>query len=153
MGIVSNIIPPTNPDILFFFSFSFLSIFNTKNELAHHNEQHGKFLQHLRHRHRTQIHRVEILFGFCRVESYLWYVLHIHLKHPKHPSPPFWHILLIDFFCLFVIGIIWYFIGVETKGRTLEELKEVFEAPWPPKAALKKEKMVRKGDGRLDRVV
>lgn len=58
----------------------------------------------------------------------------------------------VNFF-LFVIGIIWYFIGVETKGRTLEELKEVFEAPWPPKAALKKEKMVRKGDGRLDRVV
>lgn len=59
----------------------------------------------------------------------------------------------VDSFFLFVIGIIWYFIGVETKGRTLEELKEVFEAPWPPKAALKKEKMVRKGDGRLDRVV
>lgn len=59
----------------------------------------------------------------------------------------------VNSFYLFVIGIIWYFIGVETKGRTLEELKEVFEAPWPPKAALKKEKMVRKGDGRLDRVV
>lgn len=68
----------------------------------------------------------------------------------KYIPPPFWHILLID--CFF-LGIIWYFIGVETKGRTLEELKEVFEAPWPPKAALKKEKMVRKGDGRLDRVV
>lgn len=62
---------------------------------------------------------------------------------------PFWHI----FFDSFFLGIIWYFIGVETKGRTLEELKEVFEAPWPPTAALKKEKMVRKGDGRLDRVV
>lgn len=70
---------------------------------------------------------------------------------PNIPNiPPF----LAHFFdFLFVIGIIWYFIGVETKGRTLEELKEVFEAPWPPKAALKKEKMVRKGDGRLDRVV
>lgn len=60
---------------------------------------------------------------------------------------------LIDCVFFVVVGIIWYFIGVETKGRTLEELKEVFEAPWPPKAALRKEKMVRKGDGRLDRVV
>lgn len=89
---------------------------------------------------------MEILFGFCRVESYLWYVVFAPHKH---------FFLLIDFFIdfFFIVGIIWYFIGVETKGRTLEELKEVFEAPWPPKAALKKEKMVRKGDGRLDRVV
>lgn len=153
MGIVSMIIPPPQliPLVfLFLFLFSFFLFLTPKHDLAHHNEQHGKLLQHLRHRHRTQIHRVEILFGFCRVESYLWYVLHIHPKHPKHPKhPPFWHIFLI----LFFLGIIWYFIGVETKGRTLEELKEVFEAPWPPKAALKKEKMVRKGDGRLDRVV
>ena len=28
-----------------------------------------------------------------------------------------------------VISIIWYFFGVETVGRTLEELAEVFEAP------------------------
>lgn len=94
---------------------------------------------------------MEILFGFCRVESYLWYVLHIHPKHPKHP--PLFDTNSLFFIDCFFLGIIWYFIGVETKGRTLEELKEVFEAPWPPKAALKKEKMVRKGDGRFDRVV
>ena len=28
-----------------------------------------------------------------------------------------------------IISIIWYFFGVETLGRTLEELAEVFEAP------------------------
>lgn len=99
---------------------------------------------------------MEILFGFCRVESYLWYVVCIpNIYIPNIPFPFDTNIFFVNqlFFFLFVIGIIWYFIGVETKGRTLEELKEVFEAPWPPKAALKKEKMVRKGDGRLDRVV
>ena len=29
----------------------------------------------------------------------------------------------------FLISIIWYFFAVETVGRTLEELAEVFEAP------------------------
>lgn len=76
-----------------------------------------------------------------------FYIYNPHIPNIPLPS------LLAHFFDSFFLGIIWYFIGVETKGRTLEELKEVFEAPWPPKAALKKEKMVRKGDGRLDRVV
>ncbi|WWC90612.1 uncharacterized protein L201_005548 [Kwoniella dendrophila CBS 6074] len=31
---------------------------------------------------------------------------------------------------------IWYFIAVETKGRTLEELDEIFKAPNPVKASL-----------------
>lgn len=37
-----------------------------------------------------------------------------------------------------VYGAFWYVFGVETRGRTLEELDKVFEAKWPPKAALEK---------------
>jgi hypothetical protein len=32
----------------------------------------------------------------------------------------------------------WYVFGVETGGRTLEELQEVFDAPFPPTASKKK---------------
>lgn len=32
----------------------------------------------------------------------------------------------------------WYVFGVETGGRTLEELDEVFDAKWPPTASRKK---------------
>jgi hypothetical protein len=32
----------------------------------------------------------------------------------------------------------WYIFGVETGGRTLEELDEVFSAKWPPTASRKK---------------
>lgn len=60
-----------------------------------------------------------------------------------------WKYYLI-FVCLNVIyGFLWFFIGVETRGRTLEELQEVFDAPWPPRAALKKKTMVKR-NGRLD---
>ncbi|WVQ82429.1 hypothetical protein IAT38_004557 [Cryptococcus sp. DSM 104549] len=45
---------------------------------------------------------------------------------------------------------VWYTLGVETRGRTLEELTEVFEAKWPPKAALEKATMVKKEDGHLE---
>ncbi|ODN98264.1 sugar transporter [Cryptococcus wingfieldii CBS 7118] len=41
-----------------------------------------------------------------------------------------------------VYAVIWYFFGVETRGRTLEELNTVFEAKWPPKEALQKAKVV-----------
>lgn len=37
-----------------------------------------------------------------------------------------------------VYGVFWFLFGVETRGRTLEELNTVFEAKWPPKAALEK---------------
>ncbi|WVQ80181.1 hypothetical protein IAT38_002286 [Cryptococcus sp. DSM 104549] len=33
-------------------------------------------------------------------------------------------------------SVIWYFLAVETKGRTLEELDEIFEAPNPVKTSL-----------------
>ena len=32
----------------------------------------------------------------------------------------------------------WYTFGVETGGRTLEELNDVFDAKWPPTASRKK---------------
>ncbi|EME87943.1 uncharacterized protein MYCFIDRAFT_48194 [Pseudocercospora fijiensis CIRAD86] len=49
-------------------------------------------------------------------------------------------------------GVFWFFFGVETKGRTLEELQEVFDAKWPPRAALEKKKMVKADDGHLDKL-
>lgn len=49
-------------------------------------------------------------------------------------------------------GFLWFFLGVETKGRTLEELQEVFDSKWPPRAALQKRKMVKAEDGHLNRV-
>ena len=48
-----------------------------------------------------------------------------------------------------IYGFLWFFIGVETRGRTLEELQEVFDDPFPPKASLIKKTMVKR-NGRLD---
>ncbi|KAK4611587.1 Lactose permease [Fulvia fulva] len=49
-----------------------------------------------------------------------------------------WKYYLV-FVCLNVVyGFAWYFCGMETKGRTMEQLQEVFDAPWPPKASLQK---------------
>jgi hypothetical protein len=45
--------------------------------------------------------------------------------------------------------VLWNIFGVETRGRTLEELNEVFDASWPPKAALAKTTMVKRTDGGL----
>lgn len=39
----------------------------------------------------------------------------------------------------------WYVFGVETGGRTLEELNEVFESKWPPTASRQKSSSVRTG--------
>ncbi|WWC91492.1 uncharacterized protein L201_006438 [Kwoniella dendrophila CBS 6074] len=47
-------------------------------------------------------------------------------------------------------AVMWYFFGVETRGRTLEELDSVFDAKWPPRAALKKAAMVKREDGQLE---
>lgn len=44
---------------------------------------------------------------------------------------------------------VWFILGVETRGRTLEELNSVFNAKWPPKEALKKATLV-KAEGRLE---
>ncbi|KAH8896870.1 putative hexose transport-related protein [Thozetella sp. PMI_491] len=60
-----------------------------------------------------------------------------------------WRYYLV-FVCLnLVYAVVWYFFGVETRGRTLEELNEVFDAKWPPKAALSKAIMVQDQQGHL----
>lgn len=38
----------------------------------------------------------------------------------------------------------WYVLGVETGGRTLEELNEVFESKWPPTASRQKSGSARR---------
>ncbi|KAI1334676.1 putative hexose transport-related protein [Xylariaceae sp. FL0016] len=48
-----------------------------------------------------------------------------------------------------VYGFVWYFLGVETRGRTLEELNAVFDSKFPPKASLAKTIMVKREDGHL----
>jgi len=41
------------------------------------------------------------------------------------------------------LAAVWYFFGVETLGRTLEELTEVFQDPFPPRAARRKHTVVQ----------
>jgi hypothetical protein len=53
---------------------------------------------------------------------------------------------------MMLAAVLWYFFGVETRGRTLEELQSVFAARWPPKASLQKHEMYRAEDGRLDKI-
>lgn len=48
-----------------------------------------------------------------------------------------------------IYGAVWYVFGVETRGRTLEEMDAVFDANFPPRAALQKAVMVRQVDGHL----
>ena len=42
---------------------------------------------------------------------------------------------------------LWFLFCVETRGRTLEELDEVFNEPWPAMASARKRKVVIKADG------
>lgn len=44
---------------------------------------------------------------------------------------------------------LWFVFGVETRGRTLEEMDVVFDAKWPPRAAQQKAVMRRQEDGHL----
>ncbi|KAK3309813.1 general substrate transporter [Chaetomium strumarium] len=46
-------------------------------------------------------------------------------------------------------AIIWYFFGVESQGRTLEQLEWVYNQPNPVKASLKVDKVVVTDDGRV----
>ncbi|KAK8853043.1 hypothetical protein IAR55_003744 [Kwoniella newhampshirensis] len=48
-----------------------------------------------------------------------------------------------------IYAVVWNVFGVETRGRTLEELDTVFDAKFPPKAALQKTIMVKR-DGHLE---
>ena len=47
--------------------------------------------------------------------------------------------------------LIWYLFGVETCGKTLEELDDVFNADYPPRAK-SKELVAIKTDGHVDLV-
>ncbi|KAL6909278.1 general substrate transporter [Trichoderma evansii] len=60
-----------------------------------------------------------------------------------------WRYYLVFVGLNLIYAIVWFFLGVETRGRTLEELDEVFDAKFPPRAALKKHVMVRQQDGHL----
>ncbi len=40
----------------------------------------------------------------------------------------------------------WWFAGVETQGRTLEELDNVYNQPYPPFASRRTEAVAKKGD-------
>lgn len=47
-------------------------------------------------------------------------------------------------------GAFWFVFGVETRGRTLEQLHAVFEAKWPPTASLEKTTVIKGADGRVE---
>ncbi|KAJ7688296.1 general substrate transporter [Mycena rosella] len=49
-----------------------------------------------------------------------------------------------------VASVLWYFLGVETHGRTLEELDVIFDAPWPARASTQKVVVKLKADGSVD---
>ncbi|KAH9939329.1 general substrate transporter [Epithele typhae] len=46
-----------------------------------------------------------------------------------------------------IAGVLWFLFGAETRGRTLEELDEVFNQPWPAFAGARKVKVVVKESG------
>ncbi|KAM0245771.1 hypothetical protein ACHAQJ_010453 [Trichoderma viride] len=60
-----------------------------------------------------------------------------------------WRYYLIFVGLNLIYAFCWFVFGVETRGRTLEELDEVFNAKWPPRAALQKQVMVKQQDGHL----
>ncbi|PHH91576.1 hypothetical protein CDD83_11112 [Cordyceps sp. RAO-2017] len=55
-----------------------------------------------------------------------------------------WRYYLIFVGLNLLYGALWYIFGVETRGRTLEEMDEVFNARFPPRAALQKTTVVEK---------
>lgn len=61
-----------------------------------------------------------------------------------------WRYYLIFVGLNVVYSLLWFLFGVETRGRTLEELDAVFQARWPPKAALEKTTVIRDEDGRVE---
>ncbi|KAE8537664.1 hypothetical protein D1P53_005720 [Cryptococcus gattii VGV] len=60
-----------------------------------------------------------------------------------------WKYYLVFVALNLIYAVVWFILGVETRGRTLEELDSVFNAKWPPKEALKKATLV-KAEGRLE---
>ncbi|KAJ7650994.1 general substrate transporter [Roridomyces roridus] len=49
-----------------------------------------------------------------------------------------------------VASVLWYFLCVETKGRTLEELESIFDAPWPARASTMKVAVKLNNNGSVD---
>ncbi|KAJ7661415.1 general substrate transporter [Mycena polygramma] len=49
-----------------------------------------------------------------------------------------------------VASVLWYFLGVETHGRTLEELDEIFDASWPARASTRKVAIKLNTNGSVD---
>jgi hypothetical protein len=81
----------------------------------------------------------------------------VALRNVSCPRPPndtrdwhcqikYWFYVFFVFFDLFEVVFI-YFFFVETKGRTLEELDEIFEAQNPRKASTQKATIVRRVTG------
>jgi hypothetical protein len=50
-------------------------------------------------------------------------------------------------------AVVWFFCGVETVGKTLEELEEAYNAPYPPFASRKKTKIAVTADNRVVELV
>ncbi|KAJ9144181.1 Hexose transport-related protein [Pleurostoma richardsiae] len=61
-----------------------------------------------------------------------------------------WRYYLIFVGLNVIYSALWFFFGVETRGRTLEELDHVFDAKFPPRAALQKTVMIKRQDGHLE---
>ncbi|KAJ4417684.1 hypothetical protein N0V82_006045 [Gnomoniopsis sp. IMI 355080] len=74
---------------------------------------------------------VHVIIGNC-ANLYNTYVTAVALEAID------WKYYLIFVGLNLVYGALWFVFGVETRGRTLEELDTVFKAAWPPKAALEK---------------
>lgn len=49
-----------------------------------------------------------------------------------------------------VEALLWYLLGVETVGRSLEELEEIFSTPFPPRASQLKRVVAIKNDGHVE---
>ncbi|RSH91687.1 hypothetical protein EHS25_009056 [Saitozyma podzolica] len=60
-----------------------------------------------------------------------------------------WKYYLVFVALNLLYSVLWNVFGVETRGRTLEELSEVFDANFPPRAALAKTTMLRREGGGL----
>lgn len=56
----------------------------------------------------------------------------------------FWKYYILFVVLNLVYAGAWYVFGVETGGRTLEELNEVFENKWPPRASRQKSGLGRR---------
>ncbi|KAJ7342655.1 general substrate transporter [Mycena albidolilacea] len=51
-----------------------------------------------------------------------------------------------------IASVLWYFLGVETVGRTLEQLDTIFDAPWPARASTQKVAVKLNPDGTVYRL-